>query len=220
MVKWQIWYLWTRYRSKLGLFFWFGPIHVTIHRNLAKHTTILAKQLQTCSRKYQVCPPDIEHVNLFEINNKYCLLKWSHFPSANAIYTWSSWSALSPETRGYLQSLPWMALRSLRVVSARAVASPRREERWRGRGRCRCVAGAVERTNSWWWWKRDPGKKVRKKRRDFLYLAMMMRERRNSQKTGFFRVWLYCPYSIVIWYSLELKGHNYTGWSMSYWSLH
>ena len=31
-----------------------------------------------------------------------------------------------------------MALRSLRVVSARAVASPRREERWRGRGRCRC----------------------------------------------------------------------------------
>ena len=34
MGKWQILYLRTRYRSKLGWFFWFGPIHVTIHRNL------------------------------------------------------------------------------------------------------------------------------------------------------------------------------------------
>ena len=32
--KWQILYLRTRYRSKLGWFFWFGPIHVTIRRNL------------------------------------------------------------------------------------------------------------------------------------------------------------------------------------------
>ena len=35
MVKWQILYLRTRYRSKLGWFFWFGPIHVTIRCNLA-----------------------------------------------------------------------------------------------------------------------------------------------------------------------------------------
>ena len=34
MGKWQILYLRTRYRSKLGSFFWFGPIHVTIRRNL------------------------------------------------------------------------------------------------------------------------------------------------------------------------------------------
>ena len=32
--KWQILYLQTRYRSKLGWFFWFGPIYVTIRRNL------------------------------------------------------------------------------------------------------------------------------------------------------------------------------------------
>ena len=36
MGKWQILYLRTRYRSKWGWFFWFGPIHVTIRRNLAK----------------------------------------------------------------------------------------------------------------------------------------------------------------------------------------
>ena len=36
MRKWQILYLRTRYRSKLGWFFWFGPIHVTIHHNLDK----------------------------------------------------------------------------------------------------------------------------------------------------------------------------------------
>ena len=34
MGKWEILYLRTRYRSKLGWFFWFGPIHVTICRNL------------------------------------------------------------------------------------------------------------------------------------------------------------------------------------------
>ena len=33
--SWLKMYLRTRYRSKLGWFFWFGPIHVTIHRNLA-----------------------------------------------------------------------------------------------------------------------------------------------------------------------------------------
>ena len=35
MGKWQILDLRTRYRSKLGWFFWFGLIHVTIRRNLA-----------------------------------------------------------------------------------------------------------------------------------------------------------------------------------------
>ena len=35
MGKWQILYLRTGYRSKLGWFFWFGTIHVTIRRNLA-----------------------------------------------------------------------------------------------------------------------------------------------------------------------------------------
>ena len=34
MGKWQIVYLRTRYRSKLGWFFWFSPIHVTIRRSL------------------------------------------------------------------------------------------------------------------------------------------------------------------------------------------
>ena len=34
MRKWQILYLRTRYRSKLGWFFWFGPIHVMMRRNL------------------------------------------------------------------------------------------------------------------------------------------------------------------------------------------
>ena len=38
--KWQIVYLQTRYRSKLGWFFWFGLIHVRIHRNLAIHPSI------------------------------------------------------------------------------------------------------------------------------------------------------------------------------------
>ena len=33
--SWLKMYLRTRYRSKLGWFFWFGPIHVTIRRNLA-----------------------------------------------------------------------------------------------------------------------------------------------------------------------------------------
>ena len=32
--KWKILYLLTRYRAKLGWFFWFGPIHVMIRRNL------------------------------------------------------------------------------------------------------------------------------------------------------------------------------------------
>ena len=32
--SWLKMYLRTRYRSKLGWFFWFGPIHVTIRRNL------------------------------------------------------------------------------------------------------------------------------------------------------------------------------------------
>ena len=36
MEKWQILYLRTRYRSKLGWFFWFGSIHVTMRRNLAE----------------------------------------------------------------------------------------------------------------------------------------------------------------------------------------
>ena len=35
MGKWQMLYLRTRYRTKLGWFFWFGPIHLTIRRNLA-----------------------------------------------------------------------------------------------------------------------------------------------------------------------------------------
>ena len=34
MGKWQILYLRTRYRSKLGWLFWFGLIHVTICCNL------------------------------------------------------------------------------------------------------------------------------------------------------------------------------------------
>ena len=34
MGKWHILYLRTRNRSKLGWFFWFGLIHVTIRRNL------------------------------------------------------------------------------------------------------------------------------------------------------------------------------------------
>ena len=33
--SWLKMYLRSRYRSKLGWFFWFGPIHVTIRRNLA-----------------------------------------------------------------------------------------------------------------------------------------------------------------------------------------
>ena len=32
--SWLKMYLRTRYRSKLGCIFWFGPIHATIHRNL------------------------------------------------------------------------------------------------------------------------------------------------------------------------------------------
>ena len=36
MGKWQIMYLRTRYRSELGWFFWFGPIDVTIRRNLGR----------------------------------------------------------------------------------------------------------------------------------------------------------------------------------------
>ena len=32
--SWLKMYLRTRYRSKLGWFFWFGPIHVTIGRSL------------------------------------------------------------------------------------------------------------------------------------------------------------------------------------------
>ena len=39
MGKWQILYLRTRHRSKLGCFFWFGPIHVTIRRNLGADLT-------------------------------------------------------------------------------------------------------------------------------------------------------------------------------------
>ena len=42
MGKWQILYLQTRYRSKLGWFFWFGPIHVTIRRNLADEHVLAA----------------------------------------------------------------------------------------------------------------------------------------------------------------------------------
>ena len=38
--SWLKMYLQTRYRSKLGWFFWFGPIHVTIRRNLGTNLQI------------------------------------------------------------------------------------------------------------------------------------------------------------------------------------
>ena len=41
MGKWQIVYLRNRYRSKLGWFFLFGPIHVSIRHNLEIELTIL-----------------------------------------------------------------------------------------------------------------------------------------------------------------------------------
>ena len=46
MGKWQILYLRTRYRSKLGWFFWLGPIHMTIRRNLDHGTHGWTKRAQ------------------------------------------------------------------------------------------------------------------------------------------------------------------------------
>ena len=40
-------YLRYRYRSKLGWFFWFGPIHVTVRRNLAILIDFLCWMRQT-----------------------------------------------------------------------------------------------------------------------------------------------------------------------------
>ena len=42
-------YLRTRYRSKLGCIFWFGPIHVTIHRNLVNHPVCRRQFLLVCA---------------------------------------------------------------------------------------------------------------------------------------------------------------------------
>ena len=48
MGKRQILYLQTRYRYKLGWFFWFGPIYVMIGRNLADGTP--CKGLKICQK--------------------------------------------------------------------------------------------------------------------------------------------------------------------------
>ena len=47
MGKLQMLYLPTRCRSKLGWFFWFGPIHVTICRNLAIHKLWITQHHRT-----------------------------------------------------------------------------------------------------------------------------------------------------------------------------
>ena len=50
-------YLGYRYRSKLGWFFWFGPIHVTIRRNLDQ------------AHRVQALPPSLSIGLLSETRN-------------------------------------------------------------------------------------------------------------------------------------------------------